>query len=130
MRRSVFATLILTLALVFARTSSAEVPTRGVQPTIEDAVRTVDMPTVLNARDLGGLHGSKAFIPHGVFYRSATLAHASDEDRKVLLGRGVTFDIDLRTYIEAEAKDDRLSHDSRFGYRRISLLGVGVSDWF
>src|SRR6266436_4529716 len=118
MRRPVFASLLASLVLVFARSSRPEVPTRGVQPTIEDAVRTVVMPTVLNARDLGGLRGSKAFIPHGVFYRSATLAHASDEDRKVLLSRGVTFDIDLRTYVEAEAKDDRLSHDSRFGYRR------------
>ena len=129
MRRAVFATL-LTLLLVFARSSSADVPTPGVQPTIDDAVRTLDVHTILNARDLGGLKGTNGFIPHGRFYRTATLAHANEADRTMLHDRGITLDIDLRTWIEAEGKEDRLQGDHRFTYRRISLLDAGVSDWF
>jgi len=129
MRRTVFATL-LTLMLVFARSSSADVPTPGVQPTIEDAVRTLDVHSILNARDLGGLKGANGFIPHGRFYRTATLAHANASDRNTLHARGVTLDIDLRTWVESEAKEDVLARDPRFTYRRMSLLNAGMSDWF
>jgi len=128
MKRTVFATL-LTLLLVFARSSSADVPTPGVQPTIEDAVRTLDMRSVLNARDLGGLKGTNGYIPHGRFYRTATLAHASAADRDTLHARGVKLDIDLRTWVEAEAKSDVLERDPRFTYRRLSLLDSGASEW-
>lgn len=129
MRRTVFATL-LTLLLVFARSSSADVPTKAVQPTIDDAVRTLDVHSILNARDLGGLKGTNGYIPHGRFFRTATLAHANAADKNVLHDRGITLDIDLRTWVEAEAKDDVLAHDNRFTYRRISLLGANVGDWF
>jgi protein-tyrosine phosphatase len=129
MRRAAFATL-LTVLLAFARSSSADVPTREVEPTIEDAVRTLDVHSILNARDLGGLKGAHGYIPHGHFYRTATLAHASDADRTMLHDRGVTLDIDLRTWVESEQKEDKLEHDARFTYRRISLLNAGFSDWF
>ena len=129
MRRAVFATLF-TLLLVVAPSSSADVPTREVQPTIEDAVRTLDVHSILNARDLGGLRGKNGYIPHGRFFRTATLARASDVDRKTLHDRGVALDIDLRTWIESEHDSDRLEHDPRFTYRRISLLNAGLSDWF
>ncbi len=129
MRRAAFATL-LTVLLMLARSSSADVPTREVQPTIEDAVRTLDVHSILNARDLGGLKGTNGYIPHGRFYRTATLAHASDADRTMLHDRGVTLDIDLRTWVESEQKEDKLAHDARFTYRRISLLNAGVSDFF
>jgi protein-tyrosine phosphatase len=129
MRRTVFATL-LTVLLVLARSSSADVPTRGVEPTIEDAVRTLDVHTILNARDLGGLKGKNGYIPHGRFFRTATLAHASEADRNMLHTRGVTLDIDLRTWVESEAKEDVLARDPRFTYMRMSLLNAGVSDWF
>src|ERR1041385_7837313 len=117
MRRTVFATLILSLMLVFARSSSADVPTRPVEPTIEDAVRTLDVHSILNARDLGGLKGKNGFIPHGRFFRTATLAHANQADRDMLHARGVTLDIDLRTWVESEAKEDVLARDPRFTYR-------------
>jgi protein-tyrosine phosphatase len=129
MRRAVIATLV-TLLLVFARSSSADVPTPGIQPTIEDAVRTLDVHSISNARDLGGLKGTNGFIPHGRFFRTATLAHANDADRTMLHDRGITLDIDLRTWVEAEAKTDVLENDRRFTYRRMSLLDSGVSEWF
>jgi protein-tyrosine phosphatase len=129
MRRAAFATLFA-LVLVLARSSSADVPTPGVQPTIEDAVRTLDLHSVMNARDLGGLKGTNGFIPHGHFYRTATLAHANEADRDMLHARGVTLDIDLRTWVESEAKEDVLARDPRFTYRRMSLLDSGVSEWF
>src|SRR6185295_12339356 len=62
--------------------------------------------------------------------RTATLANANEADKKMLLTRGVTLDIDLRTWVESEYKADKLEHDSRFAYRRISLLDAGVSDWY
>jgi protein-tyrosine phosphatase len=129
MRRTVFATL-LTLLLVFARSSSADVPTPGVQPTIEDAVRTLDVHSILNARDLGGLKGKNGFIPHGHFYRTATLAYATQADRDMLHTRGVKLDIDLRTWVESDVKRDVLARDPRFTYRRMSLLDSGASEWF
>jgi protein-tyrosine phosphatase len=129
MRRAAFATLFAVL-LVVARSSSADVPTLGVQPTIEDAVRTLDVHSILNARDLGGLKGTNGYIPHGRFFRTATLAHANDADRAMLKARGVSLDIDLRTWVEAEQKEDKLENDPRFTYMRISLLNAGLSDWF
>jgi protein-tyrosine phosphatase len=125
---------LVMVALAFAlpiRSASAQQPTTPhVEPTIDDMVRNVELATVLNARDLGGLRGSRGWIPHGRFYRAATLARVNDEDRKVLLGRGVTLDIDLRTFVEAEGKSDLLSHDARFTYERVSLLGIGLVDFF
>lgn len=120
------------LGLVFAL---VDAPARaaspaGVQPVAADMVRNVQLSTILNVRDLGGLRGARGFIPHGRFYRAATLAHASEADREILLGRGVDLDIDLRTALELLEKPDRLAHDRRFAYRRISLLGAGLPDWF
>ena len=129
MKRTVFATLFA-LALALSPSATAASPLPEVQPTIEDAVRNLDLHDVMNARDLGGLRGSRGFIPHNRFYRSATLVDASLEDRKVLLSRNITLDIDLRTSAETSIKGDRLSHDGRFGYEHISLLGVGIADWF
>jgi protein-tyrosine phosphatase len=121
------AALLFTAALAFgvAREAHADV-----EPIAEDYVRNLDLPTIQNARDLGGLRGSHGFIPHGRFYRAATLVHASEDDRKVLIGRGIDMDIDLRTGLEAFERPDRLAHDARFAYTRMSLLGVGISDWF
>ncbi len=125
MRRAAFATLV-SLALVLSRASIA----RAADPTVEDWVRNVQLEHVQNVRDLGGLRGSHGFIPHGRFFRAATLVNASAADRGVLVSRGVTLDIDLRTSLEADGRGDRLSHDPRFAYRRISLLGMDVTDWF
>jgi protein-tyrosine phosphatase len=125
--------MFVLLALSGARVASAASSRSAsdtVAPTVEDAIRSVQMPHVQNARDLGGLRGRRGFIPHGRFYRAATLVRVSGEDRAVLLGRGVTLDIDLRTFIEAAQKPDRLAHDTRVGYLRLSLLGSGISDWF
>jgi protein-tyrosine phosphatase len=116
------------IALAFAGISPASAATVEVQPTVEDMVRNVQLRNVLNVRDLGGLRGSRGFIPHERFYRAATLVHASGEDRSILLGRGVTLDIDLRSFVEATQKPDRVARDRRFAYTRISLLDV--EDWF
>lgn len=110
--------------------ASPGAPDLDYQPRIEDMVRNLHLPTIRNARDLGGLHGAHGIIPHGRFFRAATLNQASDEDRRILLLRGVRFDIDLRTIFEAEQRPDRLKHDARFRYERISLLGVGLLEWF
>ncbi|HSQ65846.1 MAG TPA: tyrosine-protein phosphatase [Polyangiaceae bacterium] len=132
MRRAALATLLsAALALSCGGAATAtRAPAEVVAPTGEDWVRNVGLVKVQNVRDLGGLRGSRGFIPHGRFYRAATLVRASDGDRNELRGRGVTLDIDLRTFVEAEGAGDRLSQDPRFRYRRISLLGVGISDWF
>lgn len=125
MRRAALATLV-SVAIALCWSGLA----RAADPTVEDWVRNVQLEHVQNVRDLGGLRGSHGFIPHGRFFRAATLVHASDADRNLLAARGVTLDIDLRTPLEADGRGDRLSSDPRFAYRRISLLGMDVTDWF
>jgi len=121
------AALVLSIAVALGVPRVSRADTSVVQPVAEDMVRNLELRTIPNARDLGGLRGSRGFIPHGRFYRSATLVDANEADRRVLLGRGVTLDIDLRTFFEAADAPDRLARDARFVYRRISL--VGVTDW-
>ncbi len=123
-------TLAAVLATTFTVSCGGAVWTKPEEPTAEDLVRNVGLARVQNVRDIGGLRGSRGFIPHGHFYRAATLVRASAVDRDDLRERGVTLDLDLRTFLEAEEAGDRLSRDPRFSYRRISLLGVGISDWF
>ena len=113
-----------------APTAHAATAASVVQPNAEDGIRNVQLRGIQNVRDLGGLRGRRGFIPHERFFRAATLAAASDEDRDDLLRRGITLDIDLRTVFEAIEKRDRLSSDSRFEYRRVSLVGAGIPDLF
>jgi len=126
--RTLRAALLATLVATSLTLGCAGAPTRVVEPTVGDRVRTVELEGGRNVRDLGGLRGSRGFIPHERFYRSATLADATQADRDVLYARGVTLDIDLRTALERDVHGDALSHDPRFVYERIGLLGVG--DWF
>ncbi|HEY1955808.1 MAG TPA: tyrosine-protein phosphatase [Polyangiaceae bacterium] len=128
MRTPLFATLAA-LILLGCSTRVGASP-HVVAPTVDDMLRNVQLQGVLNVRDLGGLRGRNGIIPHERFYRSATLAHASRADRDLLKARGVTLDIDLRTGIETDVRGDELSEDPRFSYDHISLLGVGVEDWF
>lgn len=127
MRKTLFATVA---ALTLGCSSHVAATPRLVSPTIDDMVRTVELQGALNVRDLGGLQGKNGIIPHERFYRAATLAHVSRADRDLLRERGVSLDIDLRTGLEADVRGDALSDDDRFSYERISLLGVGVEDWF
>jgi protein-tyrosine phosphatase len=127
-RRVLLATLAF--ALPVASSARADTTTPEVQPTVEDGIRNVQLRSVRNVRDLGGLRGRRGIIPHERFFRAATLAAASGEDREALLQRGVTLDIDLRTFFEAAQRHDRLSSDSRFSYRRFSLVGAGLPDLF
>lgn len=131
MRRLAAFVVCLSLALAASSTARAAPPGLAVvMPTVDDMLRNVALDGVMNVRDLGGLRGSRGIIPHERFYRSATLAHATRADLDLLAARGVTLDIDLRTTLETDVKGDRLEGDRRFSYLHISLLGVGIDDWF
>lgn len=106
-----------------------EVAAKDIQPTPQDSSRVLPFEVVKNGRDLGGLTGDAGAIPTNRFFRTASLGHANEHDRTLMLERGVTTDIDLRTYWEAAFAPDALSHDSRFHYERISLYGFGLVDW-
>jgi protein-tyrosine phosphatase len=106
-------------------TTIADVP-----PDPDDTARSLFLPEVRNARDLGGLAGAHGPIPSGRFLRTATLAHATEDDKLALLRRGVTLDIDLRTELEIEQSRDALARDPRFHYEHISLFGVGILQWW
>lgn len=108
---------------------SLEVASKDIQPTQQDDSRALSFDVVKNGRDLGGLTGNAGAIPTNRFFRTASLSHASEHDRQLLLARGVTTDIDLRTYWEAAFSADALATDPRFHYERISLYGFGLSDW-
>lgn len=112
-----------------AAPASTVAPVTDVQPTEDDASRALPLAGVRNARDLGGLVGAHGPIPPGRFLRAATLAHATEDDKQVLLRHGMTLDIDLRTPLEVEQSRDALAEDPRFHYEHISLLGLGLLDW-
>ncbi len=126
MRRAVLAVTLFALGC----SSGVRAATPVVQPNVGDMLRNVALDGVRNMRDLGGLRGTRGIIPHERFYRSGTLVDANEADRRLFRERGVTLDLDLRTLFEAENQGDALSRDPRFAYRRISLLGVGIEDWF
>ncbi len=96
--------------------------------TAGDASRALPLVGVRNGRDLGGLVGSHGEIPKGHFFRAATLSHATERDKDVLLEHGVKLDLDLRTFWEALVSPDALARDPRFKYVRLSLLGAGLRD--
>jgi protein-tyrosine phosphatase len=109
--------------------ATAPAAVSDVQPTPGDANRALPLTGVRNARDLGGLAGAHGPIPPGRFVRTATLSHATEDDKQALLRRGVTLDIDLRTELEIEQSRDPLADDPRFHYEHISLLGTGLLEW-
>ena len=99
-----------------------------IKPSPEDDTRALPLHRVRNGRDLGGLPGRHAPIPMNRFFRSATLSHATEDDKKVLLEHGVKLDLDLRTIWEVMRSPDELAGDSRFHYLNVSLFGVGIGD--
>lgn len=108
---------------------SLEVASHDIRPTQQDASRVLPLAAVQNGRDLGGLTGDAGAIPIGRFFRTGSLSHATEQDKETLLARGVSTDIDLRTYWEAAFSPDALANDGRFHYERISLYGFGLTDW-
>ncbi|HEX7667243.1 MAG TPA: tyrosine-protein phosphatase, partial [Polyangiaceae bacterium] len=109
-------------------TPSLEAQSKQIMPTPQDDGRAVKLESVKNGRDIGGLAGMHAVVPTGRFFRSASTAHATEQDKQTLLARGVTTVIDLRTYWEVSVSPDALAHDSRFHYERESLFGFGLVD--
>lgn len=99
-----------------------ETPAAEVQPTTEDAARTIELQGAKNVRDLGGLQGTKP-IPKDRIIRTADLSKMTDADRSTLAAHGVKLDVDLRTPAEVERAPDPLAKDPRFTYVNISLLG-------
>ncbi len=134
MNRVVPLLLLMTVVVACApsrRADTVEVTTVGdVLPEPDDTARGLFLPEVRNARDLGGLAGAHGPIPTGRFLRTATLSHATEDDKRALLRHGVTLDIDLRTEFEVEQSRDALARDPRFHYEHISLFGVGILQWW
>jgi protein-tyrosine phosphatase len=102
----------------------------GVLPTPNrsDQTRLIPLSGALNVRDLGGLSGAHGPLPYGRFIRAADLSDISKADRDLLVGRGVTLDIDLRTTDEIQKKPDAFASDDRVRYIHISLMDDKPTD--
>lgn len=79
-----------------------------------------------NTRDLGGypIDAGKA-TAYGKFVRSDVLAKVTDEDVDILLGKGITTLVDLRSDAEVEERPCALENDGKFRYLRCKIYGDG-----
>lgn len=80
----------------------------GEDPMSETANRRIELRTVSNMRDLGGLPVDGGVVRPGQVFRLATLEHASEEDQAVLLDLGIEIVYDLRTGAEREGAPGRV----------------------
>ncbi len=71
-----------------------------------------------NTRDLGmyRIQGTKKYTAANRIYRSDRCVALSARDRELLMSRGITTVIDLRSIVEAEAKPSAFAGDSEFHY--------------
>jgi protein-tyrosine phosphatase len=70
--------------------------------------RIIDLTSLENARDLGGLRtGDGRRVVPGVFARSAALDSLTDADRAVVERLGITVALDLRSDMEREERPSR-----------------------
>ena len=86
-------------------------------------VSVINIDSVLNLRDLGGIPMSSGRpFPYNVFYRSGTLAEATDEDIVKLHDRGVTTVIDLRSESELRKYGNKAMNNDFFDFHSIPLF--------
>ena len=75
----------------------------------------------LNFRELGGYVGADGrTIKHGVFYRSAALGEATEEELEFIRGLGLRYVLDLRSAEEAAAEYDA---DAEKQAKQLGLAG-------
>lgn len=70
--------------------------------------RGIELASVANLRDLGGLPAAGGTVARGRVFRSASLAELSPEDGAELAARGIALAVDFRTAAETSAAPDRL----------------------
>ena len=89
----------------------------------DQKVSIIDIDSVLNLRDLGGIpmSGDRTF-PYNVFYRSGTLAEATDDAMAKLHDRGVTTVIDLRSASELKKYGNKAMDNDQFDFHSIPLF--------
>jgi protein-tyrosine phosphatase len=93
-----------------------------------DADRDLHLQGALNARDLGGLQGSRGPVPADRVIRTAQLSKLTDTDKDALVRHQVKLDLDLRTSPEVRRQPDAIASDPRFAYDNISLVGAEETD--
>jgi len=94
-------------------------------------MRHLDLPVLLNARDLGGLptRGGGATRWRS-FVRTDGLHNLNDAGRAALHGYGVRTVIDLRMPHELENLPNPLQNDPRVNFLHVSLLGSAGDEVF
>jgi protein-tyrosine phosphatase len=70
--------------------------------------RTVEIPGVYNARDLGGLTTARGTIRPGLLLRSGSYEELTEQGAEVLARLGVRTIIDLRLNVEREVRPSRI----------------------
>jgi protein-tyrosine phosphatase len=88
----------------------------------EDDSRTLTIDGVLNARDLGGMTGSRGPLRRGLLLRSACLNELTPAGARHLAGIGLRTVIDLRTPLERREEPNRVAGVPELaGVREISI---------
>lgn len=81
------------------------------------------LESTANTRDLGmyRIQGTKKYTAANRIYRSDRCVELSRRDRELLISRGITTVIDLRSAAEAEAKPSAFAGDSEFCYLQFPI---------
>lgn len=82
------------------------------------------LESTANTRDLGmyRIQGTKKYTASNRIYRSDCCVTLSQRDRELLLSRGITTIIDLRSVAEAEAKPSTFAGDNGFHYLQFPIV--------
>lgn len=81
------------------------------------------LESTLNTRDLGmyRIQGTKEYLIANRIYRSDRCDTLSSRDKELLLSRGITTIIDLRSEKEADAKPSAFAKDNEFHYFHLPI---------
>lgn len=80
--------------------------------------------SIANFRDVGGyMAGPDAMVRWGVFFRSARLCSATEQDIAALKALGIRTIIDLRMAEEVATRPDVCADDPDFSFHHLSLMG-------
>ena len=85
----------------------------------------IEFEAIENFRDLGGYDSSYGMTEHGVFYRSATLAFATENDRNKMAEIGIKTILDLRDEKSKKEFPSPFKEDKRFRVIELPVNGHG-----
>lgn len=94
----------------------------------DSAKRHVVLQGAANFRDLGGYETTDGHhVKWGEIYRSADISKLTDSDLKILKGRKIDYDVDLRGHQEAKQAPDRLNPG--MDYILLPAGSDGTNNW-